>query len=92
VDTECLFKALKEEWIAGAALDVLDNEPPKDSDRKLIALPNVIVTGHSAFYSDTASDESMRSAANEVGRILRGERPRCPANKEVLSKIDWFVG
>jgi hypothetical protein len=33
----------------------------------------------------------MRKAANEVGRILRGEKPRCPANKEVLSKIDWFV-
>ena len=91
VDTDSLFKALEEKWIAGAALDVLDNEPPKDSDKKLIALPNVIVTGHSAFYSDTALDESMRRSANEVGRILRGEKPRCPANKEVLSKIDWFV-
>jgi D-3-phosphoglycerate dehydrogenase len=91
IDTESLYKALTEGWIAGAALDVLEHEPPHDSDRKIIGLPNVIVTPHSAFYSVEAMEEQQLKAANEVGRALRGERPRICVNKAVLEKITWFV-
>lgn len=91
IDTEALYKALTEGWIAGAGLDVLENEPPQESDMKIVALPNVVVTPHSAFYSEDAVREQLRKAANEAGRALRGERPRCCANRDVLAKIDWFV-
>lgn len=92
IDREALYKALTENWIAGAALDVVYNEPvPDEFDKKLIALPNIWATGHSAFYSVEAYDELMRKAANEAGRALRGEKPRCCVNKEVLAHIKWFA-
>jgi D-3-phosphoglycerate dehydrogenase len=89
IDRDALYKALMEGWIAGAALDVVWNEPyPDEFDKKIIALPNVWATGHSAFYSVEAFDELMRKVANEAGRILRGEEPRRCVNKEVLKKIN----
>ena len=81
-----LYNALKHGKIAGAALDVLENEPPQYNDKKLIELQNVTVTAHSAFYSEQSSDSMIKMTAQEVGRILRGQAPVNIINPEVISR------
>ena len=74
VDEQALCKALSERWIAGAALDALVQEPP-GPDSPLRKMDNVIITPHSAWYSEEAFVELHRKAAEEVARVLRGELP-----------------
>jgi len=75
VDQDALYRALKEGWIAGAGLDVLEEEPPNPSD-PLIAMPNVIVSPHVAFYSDRSIKEKQSKVVQEFLRVLRGQTPR----------------
>ncbi len=77
VSEAALVRALQERWIAGAALDVLETEPPSQA-HALFALDNVIVTPHVAFYSEESLKELQRKAAEEVARVLSGQRPRNP--------------
>ena len=90
VNQEDLYFVLNNGIIAGAGLDVLENEPPKDSDKKLIALPNVMVTPHSAYLSVEASDAQLRITAQETGRILRNETPINLVNPQILKNLDWI--
>ena len=86
IDHKALYKALTEGWIAGAGLDVVEHEPvPGEDDWKVIGLPNVWATGHSAFYSTVAHDDLWLKAIQESVRILKGEQPRSCVNKDVLS-------
>ncbi len=82
-----LFRALKEKWIAGAALDVIETEPV-DPANNLLKLDNIIITPHVSFYSEESLIELQRYAARGVAQVLMGETPT-PAslvNKEVLIK------
>lgn len=79
VDDVALARALKEGWIAGAALDVLQTEPPTPS-HPLLGLDNVILTPHVGFYSEAALQELQRKAAEEVASVLSGQSPRYPVN------------
>jgi len=72
VDEAALVMALKDGSIAGAALDVLQHEPPTPDD-PLLALSNVIVTPHCASHSDDSLVELRRRTIEEVVRALRGE-------------------
>ncbi|MCY3783826.1 MAG: C-terminal binding protein [Chloroflexi bacterium] len=75
VDNAALARALKDGRIAGAGLDVMEEEPlPMDSP--LREAPNVIITPHSGFYSRTSIRILRREAAAEVARVLRGEPPK----------------
>jgi len=85
IDEKALYIALKEKWIAGAALDVLEVEPPK-KDNSLLELENLIVTPHMAWYSTASLTEIQRKAAEEVARVLSGKLPVSLVNKEVLKK------
>ena len=81
VDTEALYPALTAGQIAGAALDVLEQEPPDMSHPLLAAwqkgtLPNLLITAHTAFYSDQGYVEMRTKAAQEVRRVLEGKPPR----------------
>lgn len=87
-----LFEALSNHYIQGAGLDVIGNEPPKEIDEKIIHLPNTIVTGHSAYVSDEASDLQIRTTAKIVGSILKSEMPTNIINPEVMERIDWIEG
>ena len=87
IDTDALYEALTCGWIAGAALDALTHEPPQPIEKKLLALPNVWVTGHTAFYSEEAFEDVFRQAADEACRIVRGEVPLHCVNWPAL-KID----
>jgi len=86
VDETALVRALREGWIAGAALDVLETEPP-GAQHPLLALPQVILTPHVAFYSEESLQELQRKAAEEVARVLTGEPPRYPVNAAQLARV-----
>lgn len=77
VDEAALLEALEAGRIAGAALDVLEAEPPAP-DHPLVRHPRVVVTPHLAWYSERAAIEMRRKAAEEVRRVLRGEPLRNP--------------
>jgi D-3-phosphoglycerate dehydrogenase len=83
VDEDALRRALKEGWIAGAALDVLTQEPAPP-DHPLLGLENAIVTPHAAFYSDTAIEELQAKAARNVAEVLEGRLPVNVVNRAVL--------
>ena len=85
VDEPALIRALQEGKIAAAGLDVLEDEPP-DPNNPLLKMENVIVTPHTAFYSDEAFVESRRRVGQEVATILSGRRPRNCVNREVLER------
>ncbi len=74
VDTEALVDALGEGQIAGAALDVTDPEP-LPADHRILNLPNVIVTCHTAANSDESYRDCQTHAAREVVRVLSGLEP-----------------
>ncbi|HXG49977.1 MAG TPA: C-terminal binding protein [candidate division Zixibacteria bacterium] len=74
VDTDALYDALVAGEIAGAALDVTDPEP-LPADHKILTLPNVIVTCHTAANSNESYVDCQTHAAREVARVLRGEPP-----------------
>jgi D-3-phosphoglycerate dehydrogenase len=85
VDGEALFKALKEGEIAGAGLDVLEKEPPNPED-PLLNCRNLIVTPHSAWYSEESLERLKTIGMDEVVRVLNGKRPRFVVNPEVFFK------
>jgi len=84
VDTAALVEALESGRLAGAALDVVEGVPPIASDHPLCRIENVILTPHSAWYSEEALEELQVRAAREVARVLTGERPKALLNPEAL--------
>lgn len=75
VDTEALAEALEQGWIAGAGLDVLEQEPVT-KDNPLLAHPQCIITSHCAAYSVESIQRLHEYAGLEIARLLRGERPK----------------
>lgn len=59
---------------ACAGLEVLDPEPPSP-DNPLLRLPTVVLSDHTAWYSVESVADLQRKAAEEMVRILSGERP-----------------
>jgi phosphoglycerate dehydrogenase-like enzyme len=86
VDEQALYRALTERHIAGAGLDVLETEPAK-MDNPLLALDNVIFTGHSAHYSDQVWAEQARRPAEEVARLMAGQWPLGWVNPQVEARF-----
>lgn len=86
INEEALYRALTENWIAGAGLDVLEKEA-FDPNYKLFKLDNLIITPHAAFYSEDSLKNLKRLAAIGVSQVLQEEVPTYLVNKEVLEKI-----
>jgi len=84
-DTDALVRALDAKKIAGAALDTVDPEP-LPAAHPLRGRENVIVTPHSAWYSETAMVGLQAGAPGEVRRVLRGEWPVNVVNRDVKGK------
>ena len=81
VDQQALLLALRAGQLAGAALDVLDEEPPSpEALREILALPMVLVTPHIAWYSEESVADRQRLAAETVAQALRGQRPASVVN------------
>ncbi|HHS82891.1 MAG TPA: C-terminal binding protein, partial [Devosia sp.] len=72
-----LAAALNSGEIAGAALDVFQNEPlPPDSP--LRSAPGLVLTPHAAWYSAAAMDRLQGLVARDISRALQGKPPRRP--------------
>ena len=83
VDEKALYQALKNRWIAGAALDVMEKEPP-DWNSSLLQLDNLIITPHISFYSEESYVELKTKVAQAVLSVLKGELPRPIVNPQVV--------
>ncbi|MCH7801775.1 MAG: C-terminal binding protein, partial [Chloroflexi bacterium] len=71
VDETALIYALQEGQILGAGLDVLEHEPP-DPDNPLLSMDNVVITPHSAHYSQLSMAIRPRRYGVEVAAVLEG--------------------
>jgi D-2-hydroxyacid dehydrogenase (NADP+) len=84
IDTNALLKALKEGWIAGAGLDVFENEPlPVDSE--LWKLDNVVITPHVAGSSPYYDERAVEIFCDNLKRYIEGK----PLRKEVDKKAGY---
>ncbi len=72
VDNQALSEALHAESIGGAALDVLDTEPPP-ADNPLLSAPNCLLTPHIAWYAEEARRRLMQIAADNLQAFLEGK-------------------
>jgi D-3-phosphoglycerate dehydrogenase len=80
VDAVALLAALDAGELAGAALDVLEGEPPDELGWRLARHPKVVMTPHAAWYSEEAFHALKTEVAREALRVLEGGRPRSPVN------------
>lgn len=86
IEEQALYEALSQGYIAGAGLDVMEPEPPHP-DNPLLRLNNVVVTAHSAHYSDQSAIELRQQVEENVFRVLDGRLPRSLVNPEVKQRF-----
>lgn len=94
IDMDYLYEVLKEKRIAGAALDVF-NEEPIDPKSPFITLDNVTLTTHIAGTTTEALTGSPYILMEEIERFFKGEKTRFVLNPEVLENPEfkaWLEG
>ena len=84
VDEDALLRALREGWIAGAALDVYAEEPlpPKHPFR---STPNLLLSPHQASSSHETGERVSLAAAEAIIDLMNGRRPKSVVNPEVFA-------
>jgi D-3-phosphoglycerate dehydrogenase len=87
VDLVAVREALDAGHLGGAALDVLESEPPAPDD-PLFERDDVVVTPHAAFYSEEAVEEQQRKAAEQVVEALAGRVPPYAVNADAVAPRD----
>ena len=87
VDEKALIKALGDNELAGAGLDVFEEEPTSP-ENPLLQMENVIVTPHSAGSSNRSGIAGQTQVGQETARLLKGSLPMSLVNPEVRSKIE----
>lgn len=85
IKEEDLIQALEENRLAGAALDVLEVEPIPN-DHPFLNFENVILTPHSAWYSEESMIELRTKTAQNVVNILTGNNSEYLVNRDVLTR------
>jgi phosphoglycerate dehydrogenase-like enzyme len=94
VDEPALIDALRKGRIAGAALDVFEQEPV-DSANPLLTMDNVIVTPHSLCWTDECFHNMASTGLASIVDTLEGRRPEFLVNREVLEHPrvkSWLTG
>lgn len=84
INEEELIKALQDKLIAGAALDVLTKDEV-DVNNPLLAMNNVIVTPHAAWYSEESILRRRTDTVESVVMVLEGKEPASFLNKKQLN-------
>ena len=84
IDENALYKALKNGDIAGAGLDVMEDNVPA-RNHPLLQLNNIIITPHTAFFSQESTLELEQRAATEVVNVYQGLMPDNLYNGDVLN-------
>lgn len=85
IDQAALTHALQEELIAGAALDVFEQEPIDPHD-PLLSLDNVILAPHAICWTDEMFLGNGRAACQSILDVARGLEPKHVVNREVLQQ------
>ena len=88
VDQAALTEALREGRIAGAGIDVFEQEPP-DADDPLLALDNVIVTPHALCWTDQLFAGSGAADVRAVMAVMEGRAPSGIVNRDVVNRPGW---
>ena len=84
VDEAALLSAVEQGHLAGAALDVFEEEPPKDL--RLLSHPKIITTPHIGASTREAQARAGRTTVEQVLKVLRGETPEFCVNPEVWKR------
>jgi phosphoglycerate dehydrogenase-like enzyme len=85
VDQAALVAALREQRIAGAGIDVFENEPAL-AGHPLFELENVVLCPHSIARTQECTRDTSISACQSVLDVFRGNAPRYVVNESVLSR------
>jgi len=88
VQEQALLRALREHWIAGAGLDVFEQEP-LPPNHALLGLDNVIVTPHSLPWTEELVRDNGRCACDNILAVARGAEPSGIVNPEVLENPEF---
>ena len=86
IDEQALIDALETGAIAGAGLDVLEQEPPS-TENPLLHMENVLVSPHVASATTRMRPETRRRVGREVALVLRNKWPMSCVNPTVLPKV-----
>ena len=84
MDEPALIRALREDWIAGAGLDVLEQEPPEPGN-PLLGMPNVLLTPHTAGQSEDSMADNHRHSVDKVLGFFEGRWPETALNPEAAA-------
>lgn len=87
IDESALYTALTQGDIAGAALDVLP-AGRMGLDHPLLQLENVVITPHTAWYSEQSVNKMRRRPYEEIVRVINGEWPQWLINTEVKENFE----
>jgi D-3-phosphoglycerate dehydrogenase len=85
IDEAALYQFLSRGRLAGAAIDTFKEEPPTPKN-PLLSLENFIATPHTAGVTDESMKRIAATLADDVLRVLRGERPQFPVNPQVYNR------
>ena len=83
VEEKALFNALKDGTIAGAGIDVFEQEPP-NTDNQLLELDNVVLTPHLGANTKEGQIRAGTVCAEQIIKVLDGEAPDYWVNKQYM--------